>query len=280
MSTSRYLPLTTKSFVAVVLVVVCVMFMMAWANVAFRESAFSKDNVFYASRIAGLPIISFLVWLLVREHRSFLRRLFSFEGVTVRIVLTSIVVAVLARLFWWSQIIARASLGWLETASTTPPAALSIVFSCPELPTLLMAVVVWWFLVPFTEEFVHRGVLMSALSDKGPVFAVAISALIFAAMHRPESYLFVFLFGVVFGSLYWNARTLWAPIIVHATYDGIIVLDWYCLKTSWNPPPEDLPNHALGLSAGLVATVCAAGIAFLVTRRWVGPQQQPNPISA
>lgn len=277
MNTSRHLPLTAKSFIAVLLVVVCIMFFMAWGNVAFRGSQYSDETIYYASRIAGLPILTLLVWLLVRDHRRFLSGLFSAEGLTIRIVLTCVTIGLLARVFWWSQIVARVSFGWLERASIAPPEPLSFTFSCPEPKILLMAIFVWWILVPFTEEFVHRGVLMSALSDKGPVFSVAFSALIFAAMHRPQSYLFVFLFGVLFGVLFWNARTLWAPMIVHATYDGVIIIDWYCLNTSWNPPPEELPQLALGTAAGTIAAACLICITYLIGKRWIGPLTQPNP---
>lgn len=280
MNPTRHLSLPTRSIVAVMLVVVCIMFFMEWANVAFRDSGYGEDFVRYASRIAGLPVIALLVWLVVREHRGFVKGLFSSDGLTVKIVLTGIAVGLLARIFWWSQITARASFGWLATSLEAPPQPLSISFSCPEAPVLTMAILVWLILIPFAEEFVHRGILMSALNDKGPITAIGGSALIFSAMHRPESYLFVFLFGVLFGVLFWNVRTLWGPIIVHATYDGVTVLDWHCMKTSWNPRPEDLPHTALGIATASIATACVIGIVFLVSKRWVGLQPQPNRFTA
>lgn len=276
MNANRHLPLPTRSIVAVLLILVCVMFFMEWSNVAFRGSGYGEDIVHYASRIVGLPVITILVYLVVREHREFAKGLFSMDGLTVKIAITGVAIGLLARVFWWSQITARASFGWLATSLEAPPESLSVSFSCPEVSVLIMAIVVWCFLVPLTEEFVHRGILMSALNDKGPIIAIAGSAFIFAAMHRPDSYLFVFMFGVIFGVLFWNARTLWGPIIVHATYDGVIILDWYCLKTSWNPRPEDLPHTALGIATASIATACALGIAFLVSKRWVGLQSQPN----
>lgn len=277
MNTDRHLPLPAKSIAAVLLVLVCVMFFMEWANVAFRIAGYSQELVHYASRILGLPVMALLVWLVVRQHRGHLRKLFSTNKLTIRLALTCIVVGFLARLFWWSQITARAAFGWLESSRQALPQTLDISFACPELPVFLSAMLVGWILVPLTEEFIHRGVLLSAFANRGPVLAIGLSALIFASMHRPGSFWFVFLFGVVFGVLFWNSRTLWAPVIVHATYDGIIVFDWYCLKTAWNPSPGDLPLTTVGIASGALSAVCAVGIAFLISRRWVGLRTQPNP---
>lgn len=277
MSEDRHLPLPAKSIVAVILVLVCIMFFMEWTIVAFRGSGYGTEFIRYATRIVGLPVLCVLVWLIVREHRGFIRELFARHRLSLRLVATAIAVGLLARVFWWSQLISRIAFGQVDSSYDSPPHDLSIAFSCPELPILAMAIVVWWILVPVVEEFVHRGVFMSALSNRGPLFAVAVSALVFAIMHRFTSIPFAFAFGVVFGILFWNARTLWAPIIAHATYDGLLVLDWICLKTSWNPSPSDLPLTALGTGSALVAVACASGIAFLISARWVGLPAQSNP---
>ena len=277
MNANRHLPLPAKSFVAVILIVICVMFFMAWANVAFRGSGLNAEFVRYASRIVGLPLLTFLVWLVVREHRGFLRGLFSTQGITLRLLVTGVIVGILARIFWWSQITTRIAFGWIDDSFEAPPQSLEFGFSCPEPHILLMAVIVWCVLVPFTEEFVHRGILMSTLSDRGPFFAISVSAIIFALGHDPDSYLFVALFGVVFGILFWNVRTLWAPIVVHTTYDGLQFVDWYCLKVTWNPTPSELPLATLGVASTVVAAASLAGIACLISKRWVGPLSQPNP---
>lgn len=277
MNTNRHLPLPARSFVAVLLIVVCVLFLMAWAEVAFRDSGSSAEFVRYASRIAGLPLLTFLVWLVVREHRAFLRGLYSTQGLTLRLLVTGVFIGILARIFWWSQTTARIAFGWIETTFESPPQLLSIGIACPELHILLMAVLVWCVLVPFTEEFVHRGILMSAMSNRGPFFAIGVSAIIFALSHDPDSYLFVAFFGVVFGILFWNVRTLWVPVVAHATYDGLQFFDWYCLRVSWNPIPSELPLATLGLASAVIAAASLAGIGYLIGKRWVGPHAQPNP---
>lgn len=275
MSADRHLPLSPKSIVAVVLVLVCVLFLMSWANVAFR--GLGVDFVYYASRIVGLPVLFALVWLVVHEHRVFLRRLFARAALTWHLVLTAVVVGVLARIVWWSQLTGRIAFGRLDSVHESPPQSFTVGFSCPEPVLLAMAIVVWWFLVPLVEEFVHRGVLMSAFSNRGPVLAVANSALIFAVMHRPGSFPLVLAYGVVFGIFFWNTRTLWAPIIAHATYDGLLVVDWICLKTSWNPATSDLPLTGLGIASAVVGVACLTGIAYLISTRWVGSPVQSNP---
>lgn len=274
---NRHLPLPASSVVAVLLLLVWIMFLMEWGNVAYRDSVHGEAFVRYTSRIAGLPVLMLLVWLVVRDHRQHFRQAFSRDGLTARIIVCSIAIGFLARVFWWAQITARIAFGWLDSALAAPPRQLQIGFSCPELPVLAMAVIVGCVLVPITEEFVHRGVLMSAWSNRGRVVAVSASALLFAAMHRAETFWFVLLSGVVLGALYWNARTLWAPIIAHATYDGLIVFDWYCLKTSWNPSPAELPLIAVGVTACIAAASSATGVAYLAGSRRVGPRPRPDP---
>lgn len=279
MRPSRNLPLPAKSVVAVMLVVVCIMFFMAWAELTFRGPGYQSDFVFYVSRIAGLPAMLFLVWLIVRQHREFLARMFSISRSTLRLVATGILVGLLARLFSWSLITGRAAFGILPSSEATPSLPFQWAYGCPEIETLITSVVVWLVLVPVTEEFVHRGVILSALAHRGPLIAIGLSAIFFALMHPPGSYLFVFLFGIVFGILYWNARSLWPPIATHATYDGLKIFDSMCLQVTWNPSHDDLPLLGLGVICAIIVASCAAAIGFLISKRWIGPLDETQSVA-
>ena len=166
MNANRHLPLPAKSFVAVILIVICVMFFMAWANVAFRGSGYTKEFVFNVSRIAGLPVMVGLVWLTVRQHQGFLARLFSADGLTLKLVVTGILIGVLARIVSWSLVTGRAAFGILPSALTSPPLQFQLAYACPNALVLITSVAAWFVLIPVTEELVHRGVVLSALANR------------------------------------------------------------------------------------------------------------------
>lgn len=281
MNPQRHLPLPVKHIVAVVLVVVCVQFLMEWATVAHRGSAHGDDVVHHATRIAGLPLLVVLVWVITRTHGRFLRGLFASHSLTPKVIATGLLVGLLARLLSWSLITGRAAFGLLPSSAAAAPQSLRWAYECPEPMHLLMAVAVWCALVPLAEEFVYRGVLLSAFAARGPLFAVGSSAMIFTALHPPQAYAFVMAFGIVFGVLFWNARTLWAPILTHATYDGLKIVDSICLELAWNPPPSQIPDVRLGLVCAALVIASGLAIAYLVSSRWIGPDvgTRPTPLS-
>ena len=264
MSCARELPLTRRALVAVLLVVVCGMFLMEWAHVVLRARLANDDYARYWSRVLFLPVLTLAVWLIVRDHRGHLSAAFSRRGLTLRWILIGAAVGILARLLWWSQVTARAAFGLLPSASAAPAEPLQLGYACPEWPLLLLAGLHWFVLVPVVEEFVHRGVVQSALARHGAAVSILGASLFFAAMHVPENHAWAFAFGIVFGAMYWRCGSLWPPIITHSVYDGLRLFDWICLRIRWNPDPADLPLTALGIGCTVTAAACAAGIAALV----------------
>lgn len=279
MNENRHLPLPARSVVAVLLVVVCVMFLMAWANVVFRGSGYSNAFVFNASRVAGLPIMMGTVWLMVRQHQDFLARLFSADGLTIRLIVTGVLIGVLARILSWSLITGRAALGILPSSLTSPPLPLQLAYDCPNALMLVTSVAVWFVLIPVTEEFVHRGVVLSAFANRGQLVAIGLSSIFFTLMHPPHAYSFVFMFGIVFGIFFWNVRSLWPPIATHATYDGLKIFDSMCLRIAWNPSHDDVPMVSLGVICVVIVVSCTAAIGFLISKRWVGPRTGTQPVA-
>lgn len=72
-------------------------------------------------------------------------------------------------------------------------------------------------LVPaFTEEFVFRGVVLQSMRRYGDVFAVGISALLFACLHGNMTQMpFALLLGVVMGVLVIYTGSIWTGIFLH-----------------------------------------------------------------
>jgi membrane protease YdiL (CAAX protease family) len=77
---------------------------------------------------------------------------------------------------------------------------------------------------PIFEEFIFRGLIFGGLrrSLGFPAAAVA-SAAIFAIVHPPASVVPVFVLGFFAALVYERTRMLAAPMVVHATYNAVVV---------------------------------------------------------
>lgn len=90
-----------------------------------------------------------------------------------------------------------------------------------RLPMILMAVAV----APIAEEFIFRGYLHGVLRKySGRWISLLVTSLVFAAMHRHlPAMLPLSIFAVALTLVYEKTRSLWAPIIMHATFNSITV---------------------------------------------------------
>jgi membrane protease YdiL (CAAX protease family) len=88
--------------------------------------------------------------------------------------------------------------------------------------TLLVAVVV----APICEEVFFRGfVFPGLLHAMSPVWAIILSALIFAVAHGdPGSFAVLFLIGLALAFLRWRTKSIWPGIMLHALNNGVAAL--------------------------------------------------------
>ena len=203
--------------------------------------------------------------------------LFGRHALTLRLVLAATALGVTMRALWWSQLVAGISFGL--TVNDDPVAAVgqSISWNCPPAGALLLGVLVMALLVPLMEEALHRGLVQSALAHRGPVPAVMMSATIFTVFHPPTSYGFVFLMGLILGAQFWLTGSLWATMITHAIYNGLVQFDWRCLQGQWNPPADSLPQTIPGLLAlGVLMFSLLASLALLRCQK-AGARCAPAP---
>lgn len=96
--------------------------------------------------------------------------------------------------------------------------------------TVLISILVF---APFLEEFLFRGVLQSWIRRKsGAVWAIFISAFAFALLHyAPEQgwtniplITSLFVLGCYLGFVYEKTRSLFAPIVLHVTFNFVSVI--------------------------------------------------------
>lgn len=259
------LHLSSRYLLAIILAQVAALAAQAWLSRVLHAQGYEALQAHYLAYLVVPPVLLLMLGPILREHRGFLHRLFSSRGLTIRLALAAFALGLTMRVVWWSQLVARVAFG--VSVNEHPQAVVGPVmsFACPPAASLLLGVVVMAVLVPIMEETIHRGLLQSGFVHKGPLPAILISGVIFTVFHPPSSYWFVFLLGTVLGIQVWLTRSLWPSILTHASYNGLVQLDWRCLQGQWNPHPEDLPLMIPGMIA-LAALAAALLLVILLLR--------------
>lgn len=91
------------------------------------------------------------------------------------------------------------------------------------------------FIVPFTEEFIFRGLLLRRLLTKtAPVVATFLSSAVFALAHIDIALLFPFFAGVFYSVLYLRTGNLWLCIVAHGATNLTGFVYQNCLSLSFN----------------------------------------------
>lgn len=252
-------PPTFKQASAVILATTTALFARSWLQVELRAGGMDKLHATDLSYLVVPPILLLLLFPVLRANKVELRRQFDVASISAGLVLNAIGLGVLVRLAWWCQLVAGISAGIYSNAAD-PRAAVgpAFDFQCPPGTIFVTGIVVMAILVPIVEEVVHRGFIQSALYRYGPAVAIAGSAAIFTVFHQLGSWSFVFFAGVVLGTQYWITKSLWSSLITHATINGLIQVDWRCLRGQWNPPATELPIVAPGTLSLVLFLACVA----------------------
>lgn len=244
---------------------------------SLSATGFGKLEAHYLAYLTVPVILLAMLAPALREHRNFLKRLLSPHGLSVRLVLAAVALGLVSRIAWWSQLLARVSFGNAVSDDLQVVVGPVFAWACPPLPSLFLGLFVMAVLIPPMEEIVHRGFLQSAVMHRGPLPAVLISALVFTAFHPSSSYWVAFIMGIVLGIQFCVTGSLWGSMITHATYNGLVQLDWRCLEGHWNPPPGSLPQLLPG-AAAIATLVCSMVLVVALLRwQWAGARTAPDP---
>jgi membrane protease YdiL (CAAX protease family) len=258
--------ISRTTIVAVLIATTAALVGRSWLQVELRGSGIEPIIAADLSYLVVPPILVLLLFPLWKSEKRFLADQFRFEDLTWRLVGRAFVIGLLIRILWWSQLVTSISLGIYKSTSPEPVVGPEFSFQCGSSSTVLLGLIVMAMLVPLIEEIMHRGFIQSALQRRGTVFAIVVSASIFAVFHKLTSWPFAFLGGVVFGIQYWSTRSLWPSFISHATFNGLIQLDWRCASTRWNPKSADIPMFVPGLIGTTVFIICLATLLALLTK--------------
>jgi membrane protease YdiL (CAAX protease family) len=196
------------------------------------------------------------------------------------LLLGALLLGLSLRATYWALLTVLMWTGIVGNADPNAIAGPILGFACPPLPVLVLSFLTMSLLVPLVEEVVNRGLLLHTLLPMGFTVSVAGSAFLFALAHQPGTYIAAFATGILLAIQTLNARTLWAPLVTHGTYNLAATIDWDCFRIIWNPPASD---PALAAVTKIAAPAAVAGIVlccWLVSKKAIGDRTPRLPGAA
>ncbi len=176
--------------------------------------------------LAMLLPAAFVVALLTRklvQNRTTLRSLFGIQD-PVREVMQGLIFGIIA-------VPVTLTIAYLTSLAIThftgappPPQTImqSIMLEQTPLPIAGAVLLISITFVPFAEEVLYRGILVSELKrSRGPFFAISVSSLFFGLLHlSPVNTPSLCLLGVAFAALYLRSGSLLTSIAMHAAFNA------------------------------------------------------------
>ena len=262
---------------AALLALVAALLCRTWLQITLESTGIHRTLAADLSYGVVPPILAILLLPVLRADRAFIRTLFAFKRVSWQLIIVAVVIGLLLRVAWWSQLIARVSFGWQSSSDPSAIAGPFAKFACPPTASMVVGIVVAAVLIPLIEELVHRGYVQTRLHARGPVLAIAVATLLFVVFHRTSGWGLALAGGAVLGTMYWVSGSLWPSIVTHSVVNLEPQITWRCLNLHWNPAPDTLPLWSAGVPATLVFCASAGLVAWLVLAKCGRREGIPAP---
>jgi membrane protease YdiL (CAAX protease family) len=252
------------------------LFIREFARLRMQEYGVTAESAAHFSALIGFVVLVVLMWPLLYEQRAAVARLFRSPESWTGMAGVALAIGLALRAASWCLIIAATGLG-ITTLPDGPGISGSLLtWRCPPVSSLLLSFAVLAVLTPLFEETINRGVILSTLRHRRVRGAVFISAGLFAVLHAADSIAFAFIFGVVAAIQVIHSKTLWAPIVSHATFNGMVAFDWDCLKGVWSPA---FTSPVVGIASALLAGLLIGLALWLARSKAPGPATGPGTLS-
>ena len=238
----------------------------SWLRNNGSDPGFAKD----LSYLVVPPFLLLLMLPYLRLCKKHLIALLRPSACTLGLVLVSICIGAAMRAAYWAGITACAALGVIQGDASSAVGAPFIELLRPVTSLVILSFFVTAILIPATEELVNRGLILQALLNRGAPVAVIFSAVIFAVMHSPQTYIMSFLGGIVLGVQALKFRTLWAPLVTHATFNTIVIIEQKFVHFVWNPAYPDLRLALIGLVLAAIAITVILVLLIPIRRNAAG----------
>lgn len=243
-----------SELILVILGITAMLILRVWLQRYYVQAGLDASLAKHVSFLVALPLFVVIALPALLRQRALLVRIFRWQHSSWGMLWRGILIGILCRALWWAFVTVRALLGFAESTGNFPSLLWS--FSCPPTGVLLVGIFTMAIVTPFYEELAHRGIIQTYFAGHGVVAGILASALIFTVFHTPVVNPTVFAMGIILAIQFHLTRSMWMPVATHGTYNGIIQLDWVCLKLQWDPRPDDLPS--IGPSILLLVGSCLA----------------------
>jgi len=187
----------------------------------------TEDYIFYPSLVyifVLCPLIALSCWLVVRSKNRGWREL-GFKRGDPKRTLTYGGLGALGALMASFGIMLLIALVIYLLGGSNPLTAEAEQVETITRGQLLLSITVVVILAPIFEELFFRGLFYPALRRSlGPTLAIVIDGIIFGALHmRYLSIVPLILVGMILAYVYEKTESLYAPMLTHALYNGVVV---------------------------------------------------------
>jgi len=207
----------------------------------------------------GFAMLGLLAGPLLLRNSGALRQAFAWPEDRLRIAMVAVAIGISMRIMSWAIVFVLPGPGNHSLNPGMDGIGRLVHWQCPDPGLLLLAVCTLAIATPLLEETFHRGLILCELLRSGQRYALPTSAILFAVLHRPDDLAVAFAFGMVAGTFFINCRSLWGPVIAHATFNGISLIDSRCLQLL------DLELYILAMPATMR---CAASGSIIALFLW------------
>ncbi len=243
------------------------LFTREWASQALIERGVAVDIARLQSAWPGFGVLLLLLWPILVQQSARLRDAFAWRGLSSEQILLAVLIGVSMRVGSWGFVVVQsafAGAGYPAHVDGLQPLAR---WQCPDAGSALLVVCTLVVATPLIEETVARGLVLGELIRRNSCFAVPLSALLFAVLHRPEDIVLAFAFGMIAAHLLLGCKSLWSPIIAHGAFNAWVLLDHYCLELpGLGQRIMALPTIARG-AVGCVLLIAFLCLSYRLARR-------------
>lgn len=243
---------------------VILMLVSGFISMPYDEFVETKAVTIISIFVSQISFLIFILWYNKRENKRFFSAI-KFKKVNVLILLLSVAIG-LIMLFGTNDFI---YLSDYIIRLTGYSKSTDLPFAIDSVGNLILGVGLMAILPAVVEELMFRGMVLGGMlkgadTKKKKVIAVVLSALIFALIHgSAQQFMFPFMMGIVFGTIYMLTGNIWYTIAMHGVNNGLVVVLNY-FTTIAGESSEALLN----VNAGYVFT--ALGLLVLSLSIFVG----------
>ncbi len=123
---------------------------------------------------------------------------------------------------------------WVESLGGEAQSSIKMLAQTTDRKMIVALIVVSVISAPVAEEFIFRGYVypvVKRFTERG--FATLFSAAFFAVVHMNLMVLpILFLFGIMMVLVYEHTGSIWAPILCHMVFNGLMITDLLVLRFS------------------------------------------------